>query len=54
MEELIQLAIKKIADIEKKLEKYYQLLKTENELNFILNGTYLLNQDIENILIGNY
>ncbi len=54
MEELIQLVIKKIADIEKKLEKYYQLLKTENELNFILNGTYLLNQDIENILIGNY
>ena len=54
MEEIMELALKKIADLEKKIEKYYQLLKTENELNFILNGTYLLNQDIENILSGNY
>ena len=54
MEEALGLALKKIADLEKKLERYYNLLRTENELNFILNGTYLLNQDIENILSGNY
>ena len=54
MEETLDLALKKIADLEKRLEKYYNLLKTENELNFILNGTYLLNQDIDNILSGNY
>lgn len=54
MEEVLELALKRIDDLEKKLEKYYQLLKTENELNFILNGTYLLNEDIEKILQGNY
>lgn len=29
-------------------------LKTENELSFILNGTYILQSDLENILNGTY
>jgi len=54
MEELIEMALKRISDLEKRLEKYFQLLKVENELDFILKGTYLTNEDIDNILSGNY
>ena len=50
MEELLELAFKKIGAIEKRLEKYYQYLKFDNELDFILKGTYLLSADIENVL----
>ena len=54
MEELLELALKRISDLEKKLEKYYHLLKVQNELDFILKGTYVLNTDIEEVLSGNY
>lgn len=54
MEELLELAFKKIGAIEKRLEKYYQYLKFDNELDFILKGTYLLSADIENVLTGEY
>lgn len=54
MEEKIELLTKKISELERRLEKYYQLLKIENELDFILNGTYVVNDDIEHILQGNY
>ena len=54
MEEMLELAIKRIEALEKKLEKYYNLLKVENELYFILNGTYLTEDDINNLLIGIY
>ena len=52
--EALELALKRIADLERKIEKYYQLLKTENELDFILKGTYVLQGDIDNIITGNY
>ena len=54
MEELLQLALKKIDALEKKLERYYFLLKVENELDFVLKGTYLLNEDLNSTLTGNY
>lgn len=54
MEELLDLALKKIDVLEKKIERYYSLLKIDNELDFILNGTYILEADYENIMSGNY
>jgi len=54
MEELLQLALKKIDALEKKLERYYFLLKVENELDFVLKGTYLMNDDLSNTLSGSY
>ena len=54
MEELLELLLKKVAFLEKKVEMYYQMLKIENELDFIINGTYLMEEDVNNILLGNY
>ena len=54
MEELLELALKKIDILEKKLEKYYSLLKIDNELDFVLNGSYILQEDIDNVLVGQY
>ena len=51
-DEMLELAMQKIATLEQKLEKYYLLLNVENELGFILKGTYILDSDIENILKG--
>lgn len=54
MEELLELALKKIDVLEKKLEKYYSLLKIDNELDFILNGSYIIQEDLDNVLVGQY
>ena len=54
MQNEIEMLIKKLNNLEKKLEKYYSILFTENELDFILNGTYILQQDIDDVLVGNY
>lgn len=54
MQEMIELCLKRINDLEKRLEKYYQLLKVENELDFILKGTYFLKEEIEQVMSGNY
>lgn len=54
MQELIELALKKIDMLEKKLERYYSMLKVENEIDFILKGTYVTEQDVEDMLAGNY
>ena len=52
MEELIKLALKKIELLEKKVEKYYNLLKINNELDFILRGTYLLEDEMSALIEG--
>lgn len=52
MQELIELALKKIDDLERKLEKYYSMLFVGNEIDFILKGTYVLEKDVENALTG--
>ena len=54
MNELLESAMKEIAELKRKIEKYYHLLKIENELDFILNGTYIFEEDIQKVLSGNY
>lgn len=54
MEELLELAFKRIDVLEKRLEKYYSLLKVDNELDFIIKGTYLMQEDFDNVLAGQY
>lgn len=52
--ELLEFTYSKLLELEKKLEHYYSMLRIENEINFILNGTYILECDIENVLKGTY
>ena len=52
MQELLDLILKKISVLEKKIEKYYQMLKIDNELTFIINGTYCLEEDVNNLIQG--
>ena len=54
MEEMLELALKKIAMLEKKLERYYQILKVENEIDFILKGTYVTEEEANKIILGEY
>ena len=54
MQELIELCLKRITDLEKLLEKYYRILKVDNELDFILKGTYFMDEELENVMTGNY
>ena len=54
MEELLELALKRIEILEKKVEKYYQMLKVDNELDFIVRGTYVTEENMDNFLAGNY
>ena len=44
----------RILTLEKKLERYYGLLSVQNELDFIMHGTYIFVDDLTNILEGNY
>ena len=46
--------LKKIDELERKLEKYYHLLLISDELDMILKGCYIFDEDIEKILNGNY
>jgi len=52
--EILDSLLNRVLNLEKKLEKYYSLLRVENELDFILHGTYIFEDDITNILNGNY
>ena len=54
MQELLELALKRINALEKKVERYYQMLKVDNELDFIMRGTYVTEEEMENIINGNY
>ena len=53
-EDLVQLALKKIDELTKKLEKYFDILKVDNELDFVLKGTYVLENEINDVILGNY
>lgn len=50
--DMVELILKRLNELEKKLERYYKILKIDNELDFILNGTYCFEKDIENLLQG--
>ncbi len=52
--ELIELCLKKISDLENKIEMYYTLLNVGNELDFVMKGTYISDTDMANFLAGNY
>ena len=52
--DLLEQSYKKILELEKKLEYYYAMLKVENEISFILNGTYFLQEEIDKVLNGTY
>ena len=54
MDNDIELLSKRLDKLEQKLEIYYQLLKIDNEIDFIMKGTYVLESDIEDILSGSY
>jgi len=50
----LDMIIKRISSLEKKLEQYFNYLKIENELDFILNGTYIFKENVDDILNGTY
>ena len=54
MEETIELLMKRLDELEKRIERYYHMLKVDNELDFIMRGTYLTEEDIEKIKTGDY
>ncbi len=54
MEEILDLALKRIIDLEKKLEMYYKLLFYNNDLDAIMKGTYYLDTSLGEILDGSY
>ena len=54
MDNEIEILSKRIEQLERKVEIYFQLLKINNELDFIMNGTYLLDSEIQDVLDGEY
>lgn len=54
MEELLEKAIRRLDDLEKKVELYYKLLRVENELDFVLKGTYLMPENLDVVIEGTY
>ena len=50
----IELQFKKLVELEKKLESYFKMLKVENELTYIINGTYLCEDELQKVLNGVY
>ena len=50
----IEVLYKKMEGLSKKLEVYYNLLFLENELSFIINGNYILDEELDLILQGRY
>lgn len=50
----IEYLLKRINELEKKLEMYFNYLKIDNELDFVLKGTYIFKEDIEKITNGLY
>lgn len=51
-EDLLELALKRIAELEKKVEIYFNALKVKNELDFILKGGYILESDLDELVFG--
>ena len=50
----IEHLLKKINELEKRIENYFNHLKIDNELDFILKGTYVLRGEVLNIINGLY
>lgn len=54
MDEMLELALKRLDELEKKVERYYKLLEVNNEIDFILKGGYVFKEDIDVIVAGTY
>ena len=54
VDEIILKVMKKNEELSNKLERYYQYLKFDNELDAIIKGVYVTDGEIENILKGIY
>ena len=54
MDSELELLTKRIELLEQKIEIYFQILNIRNEIDFILKGTYILDEDIEEVLDGTY
>ena len=54
VDEIILKVMKKNEELSNKLERYYQFLKFDNELDAIIKGVYVTDGEIENILKGIY
>lgn len=54
MDEMLELALKRLDELEKKVERYYQLLEVNNEIDFILKGGYVFKEDVDAIVAGTY
>lgn len=54
MDEMLELALKRLDELEKKVERYYKLLEVNNEIDFILKGGYVFKEDVEAIVAGTY
>lgn len=54
MVENFEMLYKRLANLEKRLEKYYKKIYIENELDFVMNGTYILKDELDKILDGTY
>lgn len=51
---IIENISKRLTDLEKRIEDYFRLLEITNELDFVLKGKYLLDEQIESVMQGNY
>lgn len=54
MDEMLELALKRLDELEKKVERYYKLLEVNNEIDFILKGGYVFKEDVDAIIAGTY
>ena len=54
MDSEIEILQRRIEQLERKVEIYYQLLMIDNELDFVMRGGYIPDDDIEDIMDGNY
>lgn len=54
MDSEVEILNKRIEYLEQKLEIIFELLGVENELDFIMKGTYLTEDDIDEIMNGEY
>lgn len=54
MDEMLELALKRLDELEKKVERYFKLLEVNNEIDFILKGGYVFKEDVDAIVAGTY
>ncbi len=52
MNELLTEALRRIEALEKKLEQYYEMLQCGSELDWIWNGTYVSDEELESLWQG--